>query len=701
MNPMRGRARVAVVQAVVVALMATLFVRLWFLQVVASETYAAAASANSVREVVTPASRGLILDVTGRPLVRNRTDLVVSVDRFTLERRPDKGAAVLERLGRVLETDAGDLRARIRLCKAGVAQPCWSGSPYAPVPVARDIDPATALQIMERREDFPGVEAAHVSAREYPAPEGANAAHLLGYLQPADSAEMAAQTAAGRLDARLQREDLVGRAGLEKQYDELLRGEPGVSHVAVDHLGRVLGPVDETPPIPGNNLVTTIDARVQALAEKQLAAALARAQTKPDFRGRVYPADSGSVVVLDVNTGAIVAMASAPTYDPQVWVGGIDSEVYADLTGKASGIPLLARAYAGGGAPGSTFKVISTAAAAMDRYSLTDYYGCPSSITVGDREFSNFESKAYGGISLKRALEVSCDTVFYKLAHEMWLRDGGISPKANPKDPMQEMARGFGLGALTGIDLPGESPGRIVDRDAKRAAWEATKAATCKRAENGYPDVAAKQPKRAKYLQRLAKENCADGHAFRAGDAVNFSIGQGETVVTPLQLARVYAALANGGTLVRPHLAKAELSPTGEVVREFAPEVTGKVPVSDTVLDYISKALVGVSKKGTAAGVYRDWPHKKTPVAAKTGTAEKYGEEPTSWFASYAPADKPRYAVIMTVSQGGTGSGTSGPSVRKITEALLGVGRDPVLPKGPLPLALPVARPDGTFGRPK
>ncbi len=186
----------------------------------------------------------------GRPLVRNRTDLVVSVDRFTLERRADKGAAVLERLAGVLETDADDLRARIRLCRAGVAQPCWNGSPYAPVPVARDVDPATALQIMERREDFPGVEAAQVSAREYPAPEGANAAHLLGYLQPADATEMAAQTAAGRLDARLQREDLVGRAGLEKQYDELLRGTPGVSHVAVDHLGRVLGPVDETAADP-------------------------------------------------------------------------------------------------------------------------------------------------------------------------------------------------------------------------------------------------------------------------------------------------------------------------------------------------------------------------------------------------------------------------------------------------------------------
>ncbi len=233
--------------------------------------------------------------------------------------------------------------------------------------------------------------------------------------------------------------------------------------------------------------MTTIDARVQAIAEKQLAAAMARAQSKPDFRGRVYPADSGSVVVLDVRTGAIVAMASAPTFDPKVWVGGIDDEVYKDLTSRASGIPLLARAYAGGGAPGSTFKVISTAAAAMDRYKLTDYYGCPSSLTVGDREFKNFESEAYGGISLKRALEVSCDTVFYKIAHEMWLRDGGISPKEDPKDPMQTMARAFGLGSPTGVDLPGESAGRIVDRDAKKAAWEATKDATCKRAKDRLP----------------------------------------------------------------------------------------------------------------------------------------------------------------------------------------------------------------------
>jgi penicillin-binding protein 2 len=214
--------------------------------------------------------------------------------------------------------------------------------------------------------------------------------------------------------------------------------------------------------------------------------------------------------------------------------------------------------------------------------------------------------------------------------------------------------------------------------------------------------MVATDPQRAEFLTGLAKENCADGYLYRGGDAANLAIGQGDTVVTPLQLARVYAAIANGGTLWRPHLAKAELSPTGAVVHRFAPTSDGSVGLPPDVLDYLRASLIGVSTTGTAQAVYRDWPLKQIPVAAKTGTAERYSEQPTSWFAGYLPAGPhPQYAVVMTVSHGGTGSGTSGPSVKKIEAALIGVGQDPVLPDGKLPDALPVARPDGTFREPK
>jgi penicillin-binding protein 2 len=697
-NADRTRIRLFILQVLVLALMATLFGRLWHLQVAGGDRYERAASQNRVREVVTPAVRGLLLDGIGRPLVRNRTQLVISVSRTELERQPDGGTAVLRRLSALLHRRYEDLRRQIQPCGKGITAPCWNGSPYQPVPIVHDAAVPTALQILERRDQFPGVSAEFVAAREYPSPEGANAAHLLGYLQPADEQEMKAQLARGMLDPRLQRADLVGRAGLEKQYDAALRGVPGVQRVAVDNRGRVTGIVDEAPPRPGNHIVTTIDAKVQAVAEQQLREAINRARTVPDFRGRRYRADSGAVVVLDVNTGAVVAMASYPTYDPSVWVGGISDDAYRKLTSEKAEIPLLSRAFQGGGPPGSTFKVVSTAAAGEYGYSLHAHYPCPSSFTVGNRSFKNFESQAYGAITLRRAIEVSCDTVFYRIAYSMWRRDGGNQPDERPKDPMQTMARAFGLGRPTGIDLPGEAPGRIADRAYKQRYWAATKTESCRRAETGYPELEETDPRRARFLERLARENCAEGYRFRAGDAVNFAIGQGDTIVTPLQLASVYAAIANGGTLWKPHVAKAELTPQGKVVRTMKPVRLGRLPVSERVLDYIQKALEGVSRNGTAAGVFRGFPLDEYTVGSKTGTAEAFGKQPSSWFASYAgKGSRPQYAIVMTVSQGGTGSGTSGPSVRRIYEAIFGIGQPAALPGGRPPSKLPAIRKDGTI----
>ncbi|WP_199701594.1 penicillin-binding protein 2 [Jiangella rhizosphaerae] len=681
---------------------AALGVQLAFLQVVAGDRYREDAQDNRIREVVTPAARGLILDDLGRPLAQNRSRFVISVNRTDLERQPDRGEAVLERLGRLLGLPATELRQQISPCGPGVTEPCWNGSPYQPVPVAEGVDAQTALQIMERREDYPAVTAELVAARDYPAPEGARAVHLLGYLQPADEEEMAAQEARGLRDPGLQRADLVGRAGLEKQYDDLLRGTPGVTRLAVDHAGRVTGTVEQVAPVPGNHLVTSIDAKVQAVAEQELHAAIERARGQiDDNTGRRYEADAGAVVVMDVRTGRIVAMASYPSYDPQVWVDGITPTEYQRLVDEESGGPLLSRAFQGGGAPpGSTFKPISAAAAAAAGFSLTSTYPCPGSLTIGGRRFRNFESQDYGDITMARALEVSCDTVFYDIAQRMWLRDGGNQPVERPSDPMQRMARSFGLGQPTGVDLPGESPGRIADRDYKRRHWERTKDETCRRADSGYPELAPSEPARARFLEQLAKENCADGFRWRVGDAVNFSIGQGDTLVTPLQLARAYAAIANGGTLWRPQVAKAVLGPDGHPVKTFEPEATGQLPVSRSTLDYLRDALVGVTTHGSAARAFAGWPHDEYPVASKTGTAEVYGNQTTSWFATFAPADQPQYAVVMMVSQGGTGSGTAAPSVRKIYEALFGIGREPVLPGGELPTGLPQIRPDSTVGQP-
>ena len=716
----RSRLRLVVLQVLVLSLLVTLTGRLWYLQVLAAESYQAAAAENGTREIVTPAARGMILDSRGRPLARNRTALVVSISRTAMLREPDGGRALVAKVARVIGEPVEAVWDKTRLCGSEGAPPaprCFNGSPYQPIPLTDAADTAMALQIMERREDFPGVTAELSAVREYPQPLGANAAHELGYLGPVTDEELAelADVGSDRGDVGtqtvLQRTDLIGRSGLERQYDADLRGRPGVKTLSVDHRGGVSGVLSETEPTPGNHLVTTIDADVQAEAEKQLEAAIMRARGTGDINkgyATRLKADSGAVVVLDVKTGGIVAMASWPTYDPNVWVGGISTADYRSITSKKRNYPNQSRAFQGEFAPASTFKAVSLPAAVRAGYSVRGSYSCPSAYSVGGALKRNYESQGYGVISMRRAIEVSCDTVFYKFAYETWLKMGGLTAKKNAEDPFTEMAKAFGLGRRTGLDLPSESDGRIADRSWKRAYWKATKDFYCEKARTGYPEVAREDPRRAAYLVQLSKENCADGYAYRGGDAANFAIGQGDTTTTPLQMARVYAAVANGGTLVTPHVGRAVMAPDGELVRRIEPEPAGRVPVSRSTLTWLRAALRGVTEVGTGYGPFAraEFPLDQVPVASKTGTGEVYGKQTTSWFASYAPADEPQYAVVMMVSQGGTGSGVSGPSVAELYKTLFGIDGSRVdltaaSPPGGHPTSeLPGVRPDGTVVAP-
>jgi penicillin-binding protein 2 len=680
----RSRLRLIVVQVLVLSLLVTLVGRLWYLQVAASADYRKAASENATRQIITPASRGMILDARGRPLARNQTALVVSISRTALLHQHDGGRALVAKVASVIHKPFQEVWDKTRLCGSPGAPPsprCFNGSPYQPIPVTDQADTQMALQIMERREDFPGVTAELSSVRDYPQPLGANAAHELGYLGPVTDAELAAHSAGNRAGLRnervLQNTDLIGRTGLEREYDSDLRGTPGIKTLTVDHQGAVSGTLSQTDPKPGNNLVTTIDAQVQAVAEQQLKAAIMRARHVGDINKGFakYRADSGAVVVMDVHTGGILAMASYPSYNPNIWTGGISDKDYQAITSKKNNYPNQSRAFQGEFAPGSTFKAISTPAAVKAGYSVNGTYPCPSAYPIGGTLKGNYESEAFGMISFRRAIEVSCDTVFYKFAYETWLHEGGLHPKKGVKDPFTQMAIAFGLGKATGLDLPSETNGRIADRAWKLAYWKATKNFYCAKAKTGYPDVAKNDPKRAAFLLQLSKENCVDGWAYRGGDAANFAIGQGDTLLTPLQLARVYAAVANGGTLVTPHIGKAIMTPEGKVVRLIQPKPAGRVPVSKSTLNWEQGSLRAVTEHGTGyAPFFRaGFPLAKLPVASKTGTAEVYGKQPTSWFATYAPATKPEYAVVMMVSQGGTGSGISGPSVAEIYKTLFGI----------------------------
>jgi len=690
----RSHFRLLILHVLVASLLVSLGGRLWYLQVLNGDRYQRVAADNRTRDIVVPAVRGQILDDVGRPMVRNRTALVVSVDRTVLSRQPDGGTALLKRLAKVLGASQRKLAETVRLCGPGIKRPCWPGSPYQPIPVDDRVSMRVALQIMERQEDFPGVTAQVQAVRQFPKPAGAGAAQALGYLQPITQGELDRRK--GLKVTGFSGVDLIGRDGLEGEYDSDLRGAPGVRSVMVDSKGRVTGTAREQHPVAGSNLVTSIDARVQSIVEKALGRAVNHARQLHN------KGDAAAGVVLDVRTGRVVALASYPTYDPSIWAGGVTQEQYDRLLGNGSGQPLISRAVQGQFAPGSTFKISSLAAAVGAGNSLNGTYDCPGSYRVGDRSFRNFEGEARGRMNLHEGLVVSCDTIFYRFAYDEWLHDGGVHPGKKPKDPMVKMATSYGFGKPTGIDLPNESTGRIPDRAWKKAYWDATKKSDCKHAKTGYPDLARSNPSRAAYLKAIAAENCTEGYVLRAGDAANFAVGQGDVLVTPLQLARAYAALANGGTLWEPRIGRAVVAPDGTLVREIDPVEAGRLPVSGRVLSYIRGALADVPKSGTAAGAFNGFDFDKLAVAGKTGTAEVFGKKDTSWFASFAPAKHPRYAVVVMVSQAGQGGQVAAPAVRNIWEGIYGLGdaKDAALPNGVPPAKLPKVRSDGTVAAP-
>ncbi|MPZ61416.1 MAG: penicillin-binding protein 2 [Propionibacteriales bacterium] len=690
-----SRRRLVVVQVLVVSLFLTLFARLWYVQVVGGDDYQAQAAENAVREVITPAERGMIVDAQGRPLVASRPSWVVTVDRDVTDEMPAAARRrVLQRVALTVGMSYEEVEARSLRCgEDGAARPpmCWNGSPYQPVPVAEDVSQQVAVSIQEQGEDFPGVEVEKWQVRAYPRPMGVNAAHLLGYLSPITEAELTEAESTG--EETLNRTSQVGRAGVERTYDWWLRGVPGVQRKAVDSMGGVLDTVSVQRPRPGNTLVTSIDARVQSVVERQLRQTILTARrTVDEVTGRRFVADSGAAVVMDANDGRVVAMASYPRYDPATWVGGITSPELARLYSERAGAPLLSRAMQGQLAPGSTFKPIVASAALTHGYTPDSKLNCSNSLAVGGLDFQNYESTAYGYIDIARALQVSCNTVFYRIGYGYWLRSGADSGDVEAADPVVDMAAAYGLGRKTGIDIPGEASGRIADRRWKRAYWESQKDTYCKLGREEGDD----------YRHRLAREFCADGWRYRAGDAVNFAIGQGDTLVTPLQLATVYAALSNGGTLWEPRVGKAVVSPGGEVVKRIRPERSGRVPVPRRVVDYIDRALAGTTRVGTTAWRFGGFPLDDVPIRTKTGSAEVYGKQSTSWLASYDD----RYVVVMMVRQGGTGSGTSGPAVRRIWESLYGVQKGAVHPDRAAqpgarpPARLPVFRPDGSIEPP-
>ncbi len=626
-----ARLRLSIVGIIVVSLFSALFARLWYLQVMDTGTFQALATQNQVRVVHEPAPRGRVLDRKGRPLVENRGYQAITVTRKDVEDRPD----VVTRLAALLNLPGEELEKRIADRRY---------SPYKPVPVAENVPEELVVYLREHNEDFPGVAAAAVAERIYP--HGGLAAHVLGYVGEINDRELAPRRSKGyRLG------DDIGKSGVEQAFEADLRGIPGQTRLEVDANGNVLlPPLSSRPPRQGSDVQLTIDLDVQALAEESLNKGLEAARSTYDrAAGKGFVAPGGAVVVLDPRDGSVLALASAPAFNPGDFVNGIRPDVFAALQDPANRFPLTNRAIQGQYAPGSTFKLF-TSLAALRTGLIT-----PTSTVLDEGSYKlrscrgqkcvwrNAGGRSYGRVNLARALTVSSDVFFYDLGANFWF-GGGQNAQA-----IQAAARELGLGARTGIDLAGEMRGRI-------------------------PDPASRKELHEKYPKAFPNGR------WYAGDNINLSIGQGDTAVTPLQLANSYATFANGGTVFSPRVAARVLEANGRTLRELKPSSLSSVAMDPAHRLAVLQGLVGAVAQpdGTAAGAFAGFPLDVLPVAGKTGTAEVNRKQDTALFAAFAPVAAPEYVVAVVMEEAGFGGSVAAPVARRILQGLAGSPPGPV-----------------------
>ncbi|HYH27782.1 MAG TPA: penicillin-binding protein 2, partial [Actinomycetota bacterium] len=613
-----GRIRILV--WVLAFMLASIVTRLWFLQVLAVEEYQDRAEENRVELVKIPAPRGRIVDRNGRFLVESQTKIVVTVRREEVE----NSEKLLLDLARVLKVPADQLAKRL-------TDPDYG--PFEAVPVAIGVSEEDALYLEEHNREFPGVDHRVIGVRNYP--EGSLAAHVLGYLGEINEDELNDRV---RFPPSYYGPgQQVGRGGVEAQYERYLRGKPGEVKLQVDARGQKKGELSRGRAIPGNDVALTIDRKIQKAAEEALLAGVKHAKgVYHEDSGRYLKARAGAVVVMDPSNGEVLAMASYPTYDPQVFLEGLTKEEWDRLNNPKRNFPMNNRAILAQYPPGSVLKPFVAAAAVRSGYARPNgFYPCPAEFTVeGDTSqtvFRNWKDHDSGVISFSRALAESCDTVFYKWGLEFY-RERKIRGEL-----LQQHLNAWLFGRETNVDLDPEEEGRVPD-----AAW---KAKIHEQEPDLFPD-----------------------EVWYPGDTINMSIGQGDFLATPLQVARAFAALGNGGVLYRPHVGREVRAPDGRVIRRMPVVEEGRVPYGKKLLARIRGALQDVVSHGTAAHAFAGFPTGSIPVAGKTGTSEVHNKQPHSWFVGMAPAHDPQYVVAAVVEEGGHGSEVAAPIVRRIFE---------------------------------
>lgn len=581
--------RIKVLALLVVAAMAVLLLRLVWMQLYQGAQYKKIAEENRIHQISDPAPRGIIYDRNGAVLVSNRPAFAISIIPVNYTDEQDATGILTGILG----CSAAEIKQMLQAA---------ADNSYTPVRLKRDVDAATIARIEERKERLPGVLIEAIPVRHYLYNE--LAAHLMGYIGIISEEEYRQRKSQG-----YQVNDLVGKAGIEKIWEDLLRGQEGGLQVEVNAMGQEVQLVGEKKAAAGQGLVLTLDANLQKTAEAVLKEQILQA------RRLGAPATGGAVVALDVKTGGVLALASSPGFDPNLFAGGIGSKDWNALV-MNDDHPLTNKTMQSAYPPGSVFKIV-TAAAALDLglTTATEIFHDRGVYVLNGWSFYGWNTKGLGDLDIIGALAWSSDPAFYELGHRLGA------------DRLASYALTFGFGRPSGIKLPGEAAGLVPTENWKLAAYD---------------------------------------QAWYPGETLIAAIGQGYYLATPLQQTLLLMAVANGGIMYRPLIVEKVLSADGgKVIGRYQPEVAGTVYLKPEIWDTIRKGLVAVTTEGTGAATFKGL---GATVAGKSGSAETGKGTVHSWFSCYAPADNPEIALTVLVEEGGEGSMAAAPAVRKILD---------------------------------
>jgi penicillin-binding protein 2 len=651
--------RVAFLGTFALAMFAIIFFRLWFLQVLSGDQYVRAATSNRVRAIAVPAPRGRILDRSGTVLVDSKPvptvmisppDLPVAISSSNVAAPPAADERVYDALAAVVSQPnplercsiAGIHIHPVMSTIACTVAHDWALLPYSDVEIAQDVNPAVQAYLAERQAQFPGVTVQTEWLATYPFHD--MAAQVLGTV-----GRISCNNPKSSSDCELKQPHfkgasqnaIVGQSGLEYAYDHYLRGRDGAEEVEVDALGNFRGDKGLVAPVTGNSLRLSLDQKLEQVGLSALQQSI----------NSNYPANAGSFVAMNPLDGEVYAMGSLPSFDPNVFTHPIKTSVYNQLFGKGANYPQLNRATQSAGPTGSTFKPI-TATAALESgvWSTAEVYDDTGQFCeTGGLCRHNAGGAAYGVLDLTGAIRVSDDVFFFNLGRL-------LNNSSSNGGALQQWASGFGIGQKTGVDLGGEASGNLPSPRWRAQIDEVELA--CEKRHHVPP---------SEYFQPQVSCGIADGRPWSEGDNVNLAVGQGDVQVTPMQLAVVYSALANGGTIVRPHVGMEIDAPDGSLIQKISPGPVRHLNINPSYLNTILEGLheAAQSPGGTSDDVMGNFPK---PVYAKTGTAQYSGQQDYAWYACFVPpsATSSPIVVVVNVPQGGFGAVAAAPVAREI-----------------------------------